>query len=369
MNLNISGPWNSLGYGQVVKHIITTSLKMGHNISFFPIGNQPDIEQQSEIPIIQQVINHQNDYNSKAPSIRIFHQFDLAQHVGKGPHIGFPIFELNKFSDREKHHLKSQDALFVCSEWAKGIIKSNQIETPTFVVPLGVDTEIFNPQPRINQIVGTVPQLRFEKPYTFITIGKFSLNKGHDFLIDAFGAAFKPEDDVELQLMTFNPFLEQEQLRDKKQFWLNKVQNSRLAPKIKLVDRVRTQAEVAKVMNQSDCGVFVSRGEGFNLELLEMMACDKPVIATNYSGHTQFANANNCSLVEITELEDAYDSIWFNGQGEWASLDMPQFDQLVEFMRYNYNNRVTSNEEGVKTAIKFNWTNSVNSIINNLREI
>ena len=57
MNLNILGPWNSLGYGQVVKHIIKSSLNMGHEVSYFPIG-QLDIEQESEIPIIQQVINN-----------------------------------------------------------------------------------------------------------------------------------------------------------------------------------------------------------------------------------------------------------------------------------------------------------------------
>lgn len=358
MNFNITGAWNSLGYGQVTKNIIMTSLKMGHEVALFPIGVQPEIEQQSEIPIIQYCIAKQDTYQKLSPSIRIWHEFDLAQHIGNGLHVGFPIFELNRFIPRSFHHLNQQDMLFVCSKWAAGILESNGITVPAKVIPLGVDTNIFKPGPDIRPTGSG-----FDKPYTFITVGKFSLNKGHDILIDAFNAAFDEKDYVQLNLMTFNPFLEQEQLADKKQFWVNKLSSSKLANKIKILERVRTQEEVAQRMNEADCGVFPSRGEGWNLELLECMACNKPVIATNYSGHTEFINEKNCSLIEITALEDAFDGIWFNGQGQWASLDEAQFEQLVTHMRNMYNNHICVNPEGLKTASKFNWQNTVQSIV------
>lgn len=352
MKFNITGPWNSLGYGQVTKNVIMTSLKNGHEIAFFPIGMQPDIEQQTEIPLIQYCISQQDAYDKNAPSVRIWHDFDLAQHVGKGKQIVFTIFELNKFIPRSIHHLKQQDAIAVCSEWGKKIILENDIQVPTFVVPLGVDLNIFKPKPK-----------QTNTPYTFITIGKFSLNKGHDFLIEAFNTAFEQKDNVELHLMTFNPFLEQEQLADKKKFWLNKLSNSKLANKIKLLERVKTQAEVAQNINNADCGVFPSRGEGWNLELLECMACNKPVIATNYSGHTQFINKENSMLIDINGLEDAFDGIWFNGQGQWASLEEPQLEQTVEFMRNAYNNCLSENPAGLETAKKFNWNNTVQSLV------
>ena len=87
-------------------------------------------------------------------------------------------------------------------------------------------------------------------------------------------------------------------------------------------------------MKQTDCGVFPARAEGWNLELLEMMACGKHVITTNYSAHTEFCNKDNCFLVDINELETAHDGVFFSGEyGHWASFDNSAKDQLIEHMR------------------------------------
>ena len=51
----------------------------------------------------------------------------------------------------------------------------------------------------------------------------------------------------------------------------------------------------------ADCGLFPARAEGWNLELLEMMACGKQVIATNYSAHTEFCTKENSILIESDE--------------------------------------------------------------------
>ena len=54
-------------------------------------------------------------------------------------------------------------------------------------------------------------------------------------------------------------------------------------------------------MSQVDCGVFPSRAEGRNLELLEMMSAGKHVITTDYSAHTEFCTKDNAGLVPITD--------------------------------------------------------------------
>ena len=73
-------------------------------------------------------------------------------------------------------------------------------------------------------------------------------------------------------------------------------------------------------MSQADCGVFPAKAEGWNLDLLEMMSCGKSTIATNYSGHTEFCNKENCYLVDLPEMETAEDGKWFRGQGEWGKI-------------------------------------------------
>jgi glycosyltransferase involved in cell wall biosynthesis len=110
-------------------------------------------------------------------------------------------------------------------------------------------------------------------------------------------------------------------------------------------------------MRQTDCGIFPSRAEGWNLELLEMMACGKPCIATNYSAHTEFCTREDTWFIDIEETELAQDGKWFFGQGSWAKIGEKQIDQAVEHMRFMYKNRpngLNSREQ----SKKFSWENS-----------
>jgi glycosyltransferase involved in cell wall biosynthesis len=124
-------------------------------------------------------------------------------------------------------------------------------------------------------------------------------------------------------------------------------------------------------MSQTDCGVFPARAEGWNLELLEMMACGKHVIATNYSAHTQFCSSSNCNLIEIDNLETAYDGVFFLGdKGLWAELANPQKDQIITHMKNIHRTKQTGglpiNNAGVDTAKKFSWENSAKEVCNGL---
>ena len=121
-------------------------------------------------------------------------------------------------------------------------------------------------------------------------------------------------------------------------------------------------------MKQVDCGVFLSRAEGWNLELLELMSCGKHVIATNYSGHTEFCNAENSMLIHIHEKEDAVDNRWFFGQGQWAKIGDKEIKQTTLYMsaihRAKQRGDLFVNDECVKTAEKFSWDNTAKEIIN-----
>jgi glycosyltransferase involved in cell wall biosynthesis len=118
-------------------------------------------------------------------------------------------------------------------------------------------------------------------------------------------------------------------------------------------------------MTKIDCGVFPSRGEGWNLEALELMACGKHVIATDYSAHTEFCTKDNADLVTITEKELAFDNKWFHGQGGWAKISEPQVEQLASYMKEFHlkQKRHTINQNGVETALKFSWDNTARKII------
>jgi glycosyltransferase involved in cell wall biosynthesis len=355
MKLNFICPINFTSYGLTSVNILHELTKLGDTIALFPIG-RPECYIKFEQSVRTSLVNA-DSFDVDSVCIRLFHQFDLSMFVGHSIHIGFPIFELDTFTDKEKHHLNSCDSLFVCSQWAKDIIGKNCKSSTllyTDVVPLGVDTEVFT------------PKMSTRKPTIFLNIGKWEVRKGHDILVELFNEAFSETDNVELWMMCHNPFISHE--KDKE--WEDKYKNSKLGHKIRIIPRVDSDSQVAHIMQQADCGVFPSRAEGWNLEVLEMMSCGKEVIVTDYSAHTQFCTKENSLLVPIIDTEPAYDGVWFFRQGNWGVLDKPARQSIIEYMQevhtWKQTGKLTLNEQGIVTAQHFTWKNTAETIIQHL---
>lgn len=349
MNINFSCPINSTGYGISSWNILKHLYSLEPNIAYFPIG-QPRIDNQSDYELVTSLYKNSQSFDHNAPFVKIWHQFDLANHIGRGRYYALSFFELDTFNSLEVSHLKVPDRLLVTSQWAKDVIASNGIDSQVSVVPLGVDRTIFNE---------SLYEKNNKNHYTFMNIGKWEVRKGHDILLELFQKAFPNEDDVELCLLASentNNYSSEEELNQ----WKNMYTSDK---RVKLLNGVKTHQDIAKVINYADCGVFPSRAEGWNLELLEMMSMNKPVIATNYSAHTEFCNKDNCYMVEVNEKEKAYDGKAFIGQGNWAKIGNDQKDQIISHMRYCYNNRIIANKDGVETAKKYSWLNSAQTLL------
>lgn len=356
MNLNFSAPINQVSYGITGLNLLKAAKRRGHEVALWPIGLVEAPPQ--DHALIQEAITRSHSYDLFAPSLRLWHQHGLAQHVGKGKRCGFPIFELDDFTGHEKHELHCMDLLFAASEWGCEVLRANGYKN-VYKLPLGVDTEVFRPVP--------ADKTRSKKT-VFLTVGKFEVRKGHPELIEAFNKAFSPSDNVLLIMACANPFLPPEETTA----WVSMAEDTPMGGHIKvLTDRAQGQESIANLMSIATCGVFPTRAEGFCLPILEMMAMGKHVITTDYSGHTEFVNAkgpsftasNNALIVPIDEKETAYDGRWFHGTGKWARLGESQIDQLVAHMRDIHKRHqageVLFNEAGVRTAQHYSWDNSI----------
>ena len=352
--MNIISPINQLGYGLAGFNIVKElAIQEPDKTSLWAIG-QPHVTNQEDADIISMCFKNALTPDFNAPCIRIWHQHDMSQFVGRGEKIGFPFFELDEFSDIEKYHLNSLDRMFVTSGWAKEVALNNLSLPPDKIniVPLGVNTSLFSgnkQSPKNNTI--------------FFNCGKWEIRKGHDVLCDIFNKAFNEDDNVELWMMTNNPFLTE----DQDQEWKNLYLNSKLGSKIKFVDRVDTQKEVYNIMEETDCGIFPSRAEGWNLELLEMMACGKHVITTNCSAHKEFCNTSNALLVNAPDTEIAYDGKWFHGKlGCWAKMSQEQITLFAGHMKEIHSAKQKDslgiNIAGLETARQFSWKNTAQKI-------
>ena len=356
MKLNLIAPLNCMSYGYV-GCFIYEELKKLIDVKVRCIRGFSAEERFHYIAQDASKFNHEFHYD--APCLKIWHQFDLNDFTGRGAKIGFPILELDKFTDVEKHNLSYPDHLLVCSEWAKSIIlkEIDRKEETVHVIPLGVDRETFK-----EESVDSGPT-------RFVNYGKWEVRKGHDVLIEAFNRAFTQDDDVQLFMSCENVFLKPHQQQE----WMQFYANTEVGSKVAFIKRQEDQSGVYNTMKDMDCGVFPARAEGWNLELLEMMSCGKHVIATNVTAHTEFCNSDNCMLIDLEDMETAFDGQFFNGQGDWYSIEDKHIDQLAEYMKnvhkLKQENKLGQNEEGIKTAKEFSWTKSAEKIVKVLEEI
>lgn len=267
--MNIFSPVSAhTGYGlvgyNIWKHIYNHSPE---KTTLFLQG-QGSFEQNWDISALKQSIDNRIHFNKDAPCFKLWHGNDLfTRTIGNSKYGVLSFFEIDKLTPIEKVSYNSADIIMMPSLWAKNVLENNGVTKPIVVIPQGVDTTIFN---------GLVspPDKETRNTFVFLNVGKWEVRKGHDILVDMFNNAFNEEDDVELWMINHNPFLNNEQTKQ----WGELYSSSKLGSKIRFFPRLPDQATLSKVMSYADCGIFPSRGEGWNNEALEMMAMNKPHI-------------------------------------------------------------------------------------------
>jgi len=107
-----------------------------------------------------------------------------------------------------------------------------------------------------------------------------------------------------------------------------------------------------------------SRGAGWNLPLIEAMACGTPSIYSNCSGQLEFAEGKGIP-VKISHMTGAkmggYETPWEHlSYGEFYE---PDFEDLKRAMREVYTNyefhKKKALQESIEIRNKFSWENSV----------
>lgn len=91
--------------------------------------------------------------------------------------------------------------------------------------------------------------------------------------------------------------------------------------RILIRDELLSPAQVASLQGCADAFVSLHRAEGFGLGLAECMARGKPVIATNYSGNTDFMTEDNSCLVQY-RLVPVAGPAYPHASGCWADPDV-----------------------------------------------
>ncbi|MBI5189459.1 MAG: glycosyltransferase family 4 protein [Nitrospirae bacterium] len=104
-------------------------------------------------------------------------------------------------------------------------------------------------------------------------------------------------------------------------------------PNITVIGDRLSRADTCSLMASCDCYVSLHRAEGFGLTIAEAMALGKPVIATAFSGNTDFMDVSNSFPVRYGTARLDRDLPPYGKGSEWAD---PDVGHAAEMMRLVY---------------------------------
>ena len=239
-----------------------------------------------------------------------------------------PVRIVNSFN-RDLH------LIMVTSTFVERAFRHSGVMIPITVVGNGCD-HVKNVKPSLTRI----PPLSGQRRITHISSGL--LRKGVDLLIEAYIAAFRREDPIELLIKTFsNPdnIIEPTLARLE--------EKSRDAAPIKVECASWTNEELIGLYQSSAMVVAPSRGEGFGLPLAEAMMLEVPVVTTGHGGQADFCNDKTAWIVGHT-LSPSRSHV-AGSFGLWANANV---DDLAAKMRAVINQPELARQRS-KTAKRF----------------
>lgn len=224
--------------------------------------------------------------------------------------IAYWAWELPEFPDAWVHHTNFFDEIWTPSRFTTEAI-AEKVHLPVLTMP--------------HAIAFTRPQGDFRRKYglpadKFLFLFLYDLNsyserKNPAAVLDAFRHSGLVDRGAALVIKVHNV------PRNPADFELLR-QAAAALPGTTLITQTLTRAEIYELESACDCFVSLHRSEGFGLALAECMYLGKPVIATDWSGSTDFVNANNacpvrCELVTLDRNHGPYTK----GQ-TWAAPDI-----------------------------------------------
>jgi glycosyltransferase involved in cell wall biosynthesis/2-polyprenyl-3-methyl-5-hydroxy-6-metoxy-1,4-benzoquinol methylase len=246
--------------------------------------------------------------------------------------IGRTMFETDRIPADWVTNCNQMDEVWVPSQFNAETFAACGVERDKLVVmPGAVDTNCFDPDKH-----EPLP-LQNRAGFNFLAIFEWSSRKAWDVLLAAYLREFSASDDVCLHLRTYQfgkPDGDPSEAlwREIREFAATLDLGDKEWPRIELLtDQVASQ-DLPRLYKAADCLVGTSRGEGWGRPQHEAMSMGLPVIATNWSGNTEFMTPDTARLIDF-ELEEAVGlepELWHYRKHRWAN---PSETQLREAMR------------------------------------
>lgn len=243
--------------------------------------------------------------------------------------------------------LLEADQMWVPTKWQRDILVNQGYPIEKIkIVPEGIDSEIFYPE-SINL---------FDK-FTFLILGKWEDRKSTKEIVSAFKELFGNNEKVQLILSCDNNFPTDDFTSTEERLSYYNLNCSN----IKIL-HYKERNELIKILKSSNVFLSCSRSEGWNLPLIEAMACGIPSLYSECSGQLEFAKGLGLPVKIHGEITDKKNKMhgWYD----------PDFNDLKNKMLEVYNSYDFYKNKAIKDSEiilnKFTWENAARIAYNHL---
>jgi autotransporter strand-loop-strand O-heptosyltransferase len=264
-----------------------------------------------------------------------------------GPKIAYNVWETTEQPEEFFNKLKDFDELWVPSKWQRDVtITQGYDPNKIKVVPEGVDVHTFYPKEETHELTS-------DGRFKFFLAGRWDYRKSTKEIIETFLKTFDKDEPVDLIVSIDNPFS-----GDNLETTENRLKHYGLEDeRIKIV-HFPNREDYIKLLRSSNVFLSCARSEGWNLPLIEAMACGTPSIYSNCSGQLEFAEGRGIPVNIIGE-KPANDSSYnhFNGydgnyyEPDFKDLGKKMWDVVTNYQKY----KQLALEESEEIRNNFNW--------------
>jgi glycosyltransferase involved in cell wall biosynthesis len=263
------------------------------------------------------------------------------------------VFEESKFERRNQQ-----------TNQVEGMI---QLQKPIEVLFEGANLDVYNV---INQNQITNIELdSIKESFAYLFVGHWIQGdlgedrKNVGLLIKAFYEIFKNKKTKPALIlktsMVGSSYMDREEIL-KRIKMIRKTVNSKDLPNIYLLHGEFTDLEMNELYNHPKVKAMVNltRGEGFGRPLLEFSLVKKPIITTNWSGHTDFLNPEFVTMLpgQMTNVHPSAANQWLVKESQWLSVDQGQVGHYVRDIYENYKNYTeNAKRQAYRSKTEFSW--------------
>lgn len=290
------------------------------------------------------------DHSTAGVSV-VYGQGDVFRRATGRVKVGFTMLEVDGFPRDWVEQANEMDEIWVPSEFNRQGFLASGLKRPIHLIPLGVDTESFHPGAR-----------RLASPTgEFVFLANFEWGERKDpwLLLRAFNETFRRDEPVRLLCKITN--------RDPLLKLKGEIRNLGLDPaggKISyLLNLDFPHAELPMLYRSADCFLAVSRGEGWDMPLMEAMACGLPTIASDWSSHTEFVNDAIAYRLAVAATVPAIAKCPYYAGFRWAQADE---GHLRALLRHVFEHPDEARAKGAaaarEMAAKWTWRHAAEKI-------